>query len=188
VFGQDRLKVTAGRHNIQAKARFIEPMLLLRTARVPEGANWQYECKLDGYRAIAVKSGGRVQLRSRNNKDFNGKYPAIVKAPSSMPDETVIDGEIVALDESGQPSFNVLQNYDSSNAPLVFYAFDALIVAGRDLIPEPLEHRREILQASVLPHLTEPIRESPILDVSLPDLIRSVKASGARGHRRKAPR
>ena len=73
-------------------------MLLLRTDRLPEGATWQYEIKLDGYRAIAFKSGGSVQLRSRNDKEFGGKYPAIVKALAAMPDETVIDGEVVALD------------------------------------------------------------------------------------------
>jgi len=69
------------------KARFIEPMLLLRTNELPEGGNWQYELKLDGYRAIAFKSGGMVHLRSRNNKDFNGRYPAIVKALAAMPDD-----------------------------------------------------------------------------------------------------
>jgi hypothetical protein len=66
----------------QTKAHFIEPMLLLRTDKLPEGTNWEYE--LDGYRAIAFKSGGRVHLRSRNDKDFNGRYPAIVKALSAI--------------------------------------------------------------------------------------------------------
>jgi bifunctional non-homologous end joining protein LigD len=80
------------------KASFIEPMLLLRTESLPEGPNWLVELKLDGYRALAIKTGGKVQLRSRNNNDFSGKYPLIVKALTSMPDETVIDGEVVALD------------------------------------------------------------------------------------------
>jgi len=156
-------------------------MLLLRTDRLPEGATWQFEIKLDGYRAIAFKSGGRVQLRSRNDKDFGGKYPAIVKALSAMPDETVIDGEVVALDPAGRPSFNALQNYGSSAIPLFYYVFDVLILAGEDITSEPLARRRELLQTQVLPKLDEPIRESPILDASLPDLIRSVKAQGLEG-------
>ena len=156
-------------------------MLLLRTDRLPEGATWQYEIKLDGYRAIAFKSGGRVQLRSRNDKEFGGKYPAIVKALAAMPDETVIDGEVVALDPAGRPSFNALQNYGSSATPLFYYVFDVLILAGEDVTSEPLVRRRELLQTRVLSKLDEPIRESPILDASLPDLIRSVKAQGLEG-------
>jgi ATP-dependent DNA ligase len=82
----------------KTKARFIEPMLLQRTETLPEGGSWTYELKLDGFRAEAIKSGGRVHLRSRNDKDFNSNYPAIVLALAAMPDETVMDGEIVALD------------------------------------------------------------------------------------------
>lgn len=137
--------------------------------------------KNHGYRAIAFKSGGSVQLRSRNDKDFGGKYPALVKALSAMPDETVIDGEVVALDPAGRPSFNTLQNYGSSAIPLFYYVFDVLILAGEDITSEPLVRRRELLQTQVLSKLDEPIRESPILDASLPDLIRSVRAQGLEG-------
>ena len=59
------------------KATFTEPMLLLPARTLPEGANWAYELKLDGYRALAVKTDSKVHLRSRNNKDFNSKYPAL---------------------------------------------------------------------------------------------------------------
>jgi bifunctional non-homologous end joining protein LigD len=78
--------------------RFIEPMLLLRTEKLPEGPDIQFQIKFDGYRALAMKSGG--QLRSRNDNDFNMRYPGIVKALAPMPDETIIDGEVVALDSS----------------------------------------------------------------------------------------
>ena len=112
----------------QAKARFFEPMLLLATGSLPEGDDWKYELKLDGYRAIAFKSNGKVQLRSRNNKDFKLRYPAIAKALEKLPDETVIDGEVVAFDDSGRPSFNKLQNYASSVVPIFYYAFDVLML------------------------------------------------------------
>jgi DNA ligase D-like protein (predicted ligase) len=156
-------------------------MLLLRTEKLPEGPDVQYEIKLDGFRALAMKSGGKVQLRSRNDNDFNVRYPGIVKALARMPDETVIDGEVVALDIDGRPSFNTLQNYGSGGAPLHFYIFDLLILEGRDVMGEPLVKRRELLEEHVLPKLAEPIRYSPVLEAKLEDLIRSVKAQGLEG-------
>src|SRR5215472_5339423 len=133
------------------KARFIEPMLLLRTEKLPEGADFSYELKFDGYRALAIKSGGKVHLRSRNDNDFNGRYPGIVKALAPMPDETVIDGEVVALDAEGRPSFSALQNHGSSEAPLHYFVFDLLMLRGRDVMSEPLTKRRELIEEQVLP-------------------------------------
>jgi bifunctional non-homologous end joining protein LigD len=162
-------------------ARFIEPMLLRPVPQLPDGGHWSYELKLDGFRAVAFKTGGRVYLRSRNNTDFNRKYPSIVRALAAMPDETVIDGEVVALDGAGRPSFNTLQNYTSGAAALVYYVFDGMILGGRDVMGEPLTTRRGLLEAQVLSQLGEPIRESPTLDASLPDLIATVKAHGLEG-------
>src|SRR5579862_5143302 len=165
----------------KSSAAFIEPMLLLRTEKLPGGPEWLIELKLDGYRALAIKSGGKVQLRSRNGNDFNARYPGTVKALASMPDETVIDGEVVALDEEGRPSFNTLQNYASAGAPLHFFIFDLLILRGRDVMGEPLAKRRALIEKHVLPQLADPIRFSPVLEASLNDLIHSVKAQGLEG-------
>jgi len=148
-------------------ARFLPPMLLLRRERLPEGPEWLYERKLDGYRALAIKMGGQVHLRSRNDNDFNARYPGIVQALANLPDETVIDGEIVALDEAGRPSFNSLQNYGSTGAPLHFFIFDVLILNGKDVMGDRLMKRRELIEQHVLPMLAEPIRYSPILDATL---------------------
>jgi bifunctional non-homologous end joining protein LigD len=87
--------------DVKIEARFVEPMLLHRAAKLPEGGSWAYELKLGGFRAEAInKSGRRVCLRSRNDKDFNSTYPAIVQALAPMPDETVIDGEAEATKEN----------------------------------------------------------------------------------------
>jgi bifunctional non-homologous end joining protein LigD len=137
--------------------------------------------KLDGYRALAIKTNRKVQLRSRNNNDFSVRYPAIVRALAPLPDETVIDGEVVAFDDSGRPSFNTLQNYGSSKVPIFYYVFDVLILAGRDLRPETLDTRRELLKTKVLSKLGEPIRYSADLDASLSDLIRSVRGQELEG-------
>src|SRR5512134_2705510 len=87
-----RAKSRAGK----TRAGFIEPMLLLRSETPPEGPEWLFELKLDGYRALAIKTGRKVQLRSRNDNDFTGKYPLVANGLAALPDETVIDGELVA--------------------------------------------------------------------------------------------
>jgi bifunctional non-homologous end joining protein LigD len=163
------------------KARFIEPMLLQRKERLPVGPDWLYEIKLDGYRALAIKNDGRAALRSRNDNDFSRRYPTIVKALAALPNETVIDGELVALDETGKPSFNVLQNYGSSPADVFYYVFDVLVLASRDVMGEPLASRRALLEKRILPKLHDPVRYSLELKASLPDLITSVKAQGLEG-------
>src|SRR5215468_2365382 len=160
---------------------FIPPMLLLQKDKLPEGPDWLYEIKLDGYRAIAIKNGGKVQLRSRNDNDFTTRYRAISAALKSLPDETVIDGEVVALDEDGRPSFNLLQNFGSAAADVVYYVFDVLVLSGGDVRGEPLGKRRALLEKHVLPHLDEPIRYSQELPATLPQLIEAVREQGFEG-------
>lgn len=156
-------------------------MLLLRTTDLPEGTNCGYELKLDGYRALAIKTDGKVHLRSRNNKDFNTRFPAVQKALAPLPDETVIDGEVVALDDSGRPSFHALQNYGSSKVPIFYYVFDVLILAGRNVMAEQLSVRRDLLRGHILSKLREPIRQCPELNASLAHVIAAVRAQGLEG-------
>src|SRR5215510_8791897 len=150
------------------KAGFIEPMLLLRSDTLPDDAGrWQYELKFDGYRAIAFKTGGKVYLRSRNDNDFSRRYPAVVGGLAKLPDETVIDGEVVALDEDGRPSFNALQNHNSAGTSVFYYIFDVMVLAGRDVRAEALETRRDLLERKILPTLAEPVRYTGELKASL---------------------
>ena len=95
------------------------------------------------YRAVAIKTGRSVQLRSRNDKDFSTRFSLIVMGLALLPSETVIDGELVAFNESGRPSFNALQNYASAHR-IYCLAFD-----------------RELLWSDVLSRLSHPIRYSP---------------------------
>jgi DNA ligase D-like protein (predicted ligase) len=157
-------------------------MLLLRTDSLPSGEQWLYELKLDGYRAVAFKRNGAVHLRSRNDKDFNVRYPGVVEALKRLPENTVVDGEIVAFDQEGRPSFSALQNYGSAAAPVVYYyVFDVMVLSGQDRMREPLEKRLELLEKKVLPKLSEPVRYSAPLDADLPVLIQSVRVLGFEG-------
>jgi DNA ligase D-like protein (predicted ligase) len=166
----------------RVKARFVKPMLLLSTDRLPDDpAKWEYQLKLDGYRAIAFKTGNTLHLRSRNDNDFRSRYPAVLRGLAKLPDETVVDGEIVALDGEGRPSFNALQNSLGSETPVVYYVFDVIVLSGRDVSAETLTARRELLERKVLPTLAEPVRYTGILEASLRDLIHAVKTQGFEG-------
>jgi bifunctional non-homologous end joining protein LigD len=165
----------------RVKAGFIPPMLLLRSEKLPDDlARWEYQLKFDGYRAIAFKTGGKIHLRSRNDNDFTMRYPAVVRGLANMPDETVVDGEVVAIDEKGRPSFNALQNLTPGTS-IVYFVFDVMVLGGRDVTADTLAKRRELLERKVLPALAEPVRYAGDLDASLRDLIHSVKTQGLEG-------
>jgi bifunctional non-homologous end joining protein LigD len=89
--------------------------------RLPEGDDWAYELKFDGYRALIIKDGQQVELRSRKDKNLAGMYRGIAAAGRRLKaDQAVVDGEIVALDAQGSPSFQALQHCfpSSGNSPV----------------------------------------------------------------------
>jgi ATP-dependent DNA ligase len=104
----------------KTKAAFVEPMECLSVSKLPEGSQWFWEIKLDGYRAVAVKSGKDVTVFSRNGKVLNKRFPYIAEPLADLPLGTVVDGEIVALNDNGRPDFNLLQKKTSVKRHLTF--------------------------------------------------------------------
>ncbi|HEX3471240.1 MAG TPA: RNA ligase family protein [Silvibacterium sp.] len=160
-------------------ARFIKPMECLPVEKVPEGDNWTYELKLDGYRLQAVKAGGKVILYSRRGIDLTKRFPHVARALASLPDDTVIDGELVALDEEGKPNFNLLQNFRSADSHIVFYAFDILIYKGHDLKQLPLSKRRAILATAIEP--SDHVGLSYVSDKTAAQMLSFVRSHGIEG-------
>ena len=157
-------------------------MLLLKTDALPDDrTRWIYQLKLDGYRAIAFKRAGTLHLRSRNDNDFSRRYPDVMSGLARLPDESVIDGEVVAFDGEGKPSFSALQNYGSAPGPVVFYVFDLMMLAGKSVVSDALEARLKLLETKVLPRLKEPVRYTGGLDATLSDLMASVRMQGLEG-------
>ena len=119
------------------------------------------------------KSGRSAQLWSRNQKDFTRRFPGVLKGIAGLPNDTVIDGEVVALDEHGRPSFKLLQGFGNAQA-IVFYAFDLLMLQGKDVRTWPLVERRKQLCeiVSILPDI---IRYSETFNVPLPELMKAVR-------------
>ena len=90
---------------------FCEPMLAKLVSELPEGPQWQYEVKWDGYRIQAIKDGRIVRLLSRRGNDFTKRFAAVAKAVAGIKaDKAILDGEVVAIDEQGRPSFQMLQH------------------------------------------------------------------------------
>ena len=147
---------------------------------LPSGEKWTFEIKFDGYRAIAVKSGREVTLFSRNEKVLNKRFPGVVEALASLKGDFVLDGELVALDPRGRPSFQVLQNNLSRTLQVYFYAFDLLNRDGQSVLHVPIEGRRDLL-GSMLPEPDDPLRLSPLLQASSGQVLEAVRKLGLEG-------
>jgi bifunctional non-homologous end joining protein LigD len=121
--------------------QFIEPMYALAVQSVPEGKEWLYEVKFDGYRCLAGRDKGGATLWSRRGNLFTSQFPHIARACERLPADTLLDGEIVAVDKSGRISFSLLQHHRSHAQALLFYAFDVIVCQGKSLVSTPLEKR-----------------------------------------------
>jgi bifunctional non-homologous end joining protein LigD len=140
-----RAKKSAGK----APPPFEEPQLATLVDEVPAGNGWIHEYKYDGYRLLLSVGDGLATAWTRNGKDWSDKFKALVKAAAKLPAGCLIDGEAVALDENGKPSFQLLQSTlkESKGANLVFYAFDLLVDRGEDIRKLPNIERKQRLAA-----------------------------------------
>jgi len=164
----------------KTEASFVEPMECLSVAKLPEGLEWLWEIKLDGYRALAVKSGNGVTLFSRRRKSLNRQFPYIVQALADLPAGTVVDGEVVAIDESGRPNFNLLQNFRAEASRIQYYVFDLLCWKDRDLTGVPMVERRALLKSLVvIPD--KRIRIADYFDAAPKDLLSAVREQRLEG-------
>jgi DNA ligase D-like protein (predicted ligase) len=143
------------------------------------GPKWVYEIKLDGYRAEAIRSTEGVAFYSRNGKSLAKKFPYIVESLSDLPPETVIDGELVALDDAGRPEFNRLQNYSGAAPHIRYFAFDVIVLKGRDLTCVPFSERRKLL--GMLKLSNDRVRISECLNVSRETMLAAVKEQSLEG-------
>jgi DNA ligase D-like protein (predicted ligase) len=162
------------------EAAFIEPMQCKPVTALPAGEKWTFEIKFDGYRCVAVKRGSEVTLFSRHKKVLNKRFPGVVQAVASLEGDFVLDGELVALDSRGRPSFQLLQNSISQNVPIYYYAFDLLHRDGELLVNLPLSRRREF-QESLLSASNDPLRLSPLLQAPSGEILEAVRKLGLEG-------
>ena len=162
-------------------------MMAVSAATLPAGAEWSYEVKWDGYRAQAVKHGAAVSLASRNLKNITRQFPEVARAAARVrAASAVLDGEIVALDAEGRPSFQALHHAATEGLSIVYYAFDLLHLDGRDLTAAPLDERRDALRqivdgSGVL--LSDPLPGTPD---QIADAVRGLGLEGVVAKRRRS--
>lgn len=129
---------------------FVEPMKARLSENLPTSEEWVYEIKFDGFRGLALKRGAEVRLISRNNRELGPKFSGVVAALRKLPcEQLLLDGELVALDDKGRSSFQLLQSsgdLENGSAGLFFYVFDVLNVNGRDTTGLPLVKRKSLLK------------------------------------------
>jgi bifunctional non-homologous end joining protein LigD len=143
------------------------------------GRGWLHEIKLDGWRLESVKTGRKVMLYSRRGKSLNTQFKEIANALNYLPDETVIDGEVVAIDENGRPNFNLLQNFRSAGTNIQYFVFDILMHKGRELTRLPLSQRRENLASVIKPNAHIEISEAS--DRPLSEMVKFIREHALEG-------
>ena len=166
----------------EAPPPFRPPQLATLVDEVPPGANWLFEYKYDGYRLLLATGSGAATAWTRNGKDWSDKFRALVKAAAKLPAGCLIDGEAVAIDDEGKPSFQLLQSTlkDQRGANLVFYAFDLLVDRGEDITRLPNIERKDRLK-SLLAGVHPPILYGDHVLGRGEDLFREVCKSGGEG-------
>ena len=148
---------------------------------LPAGEKWTFEIKFDGYRCIAIKCGREVTLFSRREKVLNRRFPGVVEALALLRGDFVLDGELVALDSQGRPSFHLLQTSISQSLPIYLYAFDLLNRNGELLINLPFLRRRELLESLLLATPKNQLRLSPLLQAPTGQVLEAVRKLGLEG-------
>jgi bifunctional non-homologous end joining protein LigD len=141
----------------EAPPPFHEPQLATLVDEVPPGSSWMHEIKYDGYRLLISVGDGVATAWTRKGLDWSDKFKALVKAAAKLPAGCLIDGEAVAIDDEGRPSFQLLQStLKGGSANLAFYAFDLLIDRGEDIRKLPNIERKQRL-AALLEGVSPPI-------------------------------
>jgi DNA ligase D-like protein (predicted ligase) len=166
-----------------ATIRFVEPMYAQLVQPLPDGKDWMYEVKFDGYRCLAARNATGVTLWSRRGNDLTARFSNIARACEQLPPRTLLDGEIVAIDENGRISFNLLQHHRSQAQALLLYVFDVLIYRGINLFDEPLSKRRDVLTNIMKPlgRNASAIALSESIGATPAELISVVKEFGFEG-------